>query len=81
MNDFCPFNPYSKMEDHHITSSTGTVHPLPISYYVKQSIASRSTLWRWRQEGLRILKVGGRAYISPTELVRFMEKKHEETNL
>ena len=66
------------MNNHNTTSSSGTVHPLPLSYYVNQNIASRSTLWRWGQKGLKILKVGGRAYLSPIELTRFMEAEHEE---
>ena len=57
------------------TPSPGAFHPLPLSYYIKQRIASRSTLWRWSQEGLRILRVGGRTYLSPSELTRFMLEK------
>ena len=59
--------------------SSGEVHPLPLSYYTKQQIASRSTFWRWSKEGLRILRVGGRTYLSPSELTRFMLEKDELT--
>lgn len=65
------------MESYSTSSSLAVVHPLPLSYYIKKRIASRSTLWRWSQEGLKILKVGGRSYLSPSELTRFMEEKHQ----
>ena len=67
------------MNNHAIESSRGNEHPLPLSHYIDLHIASRSTLWRWNKEGLKILKVGGRSYISPAEITRFMEAKHEET--
>jgi hypothetical protein len=66
------------MKIHDTTSSPGYVHPMPLTYYIDLNIASRATLWRWRQQGLKILKVGGRAYLAPSELTRFMEAKHEE---
>jgi len=51
------------------------VHPLPLSYYVENGIASRATLWRWGKQGLRILRVGGRSYIHPADLTAFMERE------
>lgn len=66
------------MKNHDTISSPSNVHPMPLTYYIDLNIASRATLWRWRQQGLKILKVGGRAYLAPSELTRFMEAKHEE---
>ena len=51
------------------------VHPLPLSYYINNGIASRATLWRWGKQGLRILRVGGRSYIHPADLTAFMERE------
>ena len=51
------------------------VHPLPLSYYINNGIASRATLWRWGKQGLRILRVGGRSYIHPSDLTAFMERE------
>jgi hypothetical protein len=78
MNDFRPFHLIGNMKNHDTTPSSGNVHPLPLSYYIKQNIASRTTLWRWHQQGLKILRVVGRSYLCPKELTRFMESKHEE---
>ena len=54
--------------------AAGGIHPLPLSYYIQKSIASRATLWRWGKQGLRILRVGGRSYIHPSDLTAFMER-------
>ena len=51
------------------------VHPLPLSYYIQNGIASRATLWRWGKLGLRILRVGGRSYIHPADLTAFMVRE------
>ena len=55
--------------------AVGGVHPLPLSYYIQNGIASRATLWRWGKQGLRILRVGGRSYIHPADLTAFMERE------
>ena len=55
--------------------AAGGIHPLPLSYYIQKSIASRATLWRWGKQGLRILRVGGRSYIHPADLTAFMERE------
>ncbi len=55
--------------------AAGDVHPLPLSYYIQNGIASRATLWRWGKQGLRILRVGGRSYIHPSDLTAFMERE------
>ena len=65
------------MTTHANEPSRGNAHPLPLSYYIAQNIASRSTLWRWSREGLKLLRVGGRTYLAADELTRFMEAKHK----
>ena len=55
--------------------AAGGVHPLPLSYFIQNGIASRATLWRWGKQGLRILRVGGRSYIHPSDLTAFMERE------
>ena len=55
--------------------AAGGVHPLPFSYFIQNGIASRATLWRWGKQGLRILRVGGRSYIHPSDLTAFMERE------
>ena len=55
--------------------AAGGVHPLPLSYYIQNGIASRATLWRWGKQGLRILRVGGRSYIHSADLTAFMEQE------
>ena len=53
--------------------------PLPIDFYVnKIRLCSRTTLWRWTQQGLRTHQVGGRVYISQADLQRFFNGKSGE---
>ena len=47
--------------------------PLPERYYRRLGIASRSTFQRWENQGLKILKIGGRRFIFPSVLKSFME--------
>lgn len=50
--------------------------PLPEDHFRRLGIASRPTFYRWEQEGLDVLRVGGRRFIYPSELRRFMEQKN-----
>jgi len=52
--------------------------PLPEDYYRRLGIASRPTFYRWGKAGLRVLHVGGRRYIYPSDLREFMETKSAE---
>jgi hypothetical protein len=54
--------------------------PLPIDFYTGLNIASRSTLWRWQQAGLKVLKEGNRIYVVPADLVAFLARNAEETD-
>ena len=54
--------------------------PLPISFYTGLDIASRSTLWRWQQAGLTVLKEGNRIYVVPADLRAFLTRNTAETN-
>jgi len=63
------------VDDSFQSGAAGGLHPLPLSYYIRNGIASRATLWRWGKQGLRILRVGGRSYIHPADLTAFMERE------
>ncbi len=45
---------------------------MPLAFYAGIGIASRSTLWRWEAEGLRIIRKGGRTYVQPADLRAFL---------
>ncbi|MGE4615297.1 MAG: hypothetical protein AAEJ46_13260 [Planctomycetota bacterium] len=51
--------------------------PLPIDFYVGLNIASRSTLWRWQQDGLKVLKEGNRIYVVPADLRAFLARNDQ----
>ena len=50
--------------------------PLPVSHYQKTHELSRTTLWRMEKQGLRILHVGGKRFIRPSEWAAFLEMQH-----
>lgn len=52
--------------------------PLPEDRFRRLGVASRPTFFRWEREGLEVLRVGGRRFIYPSELKRFMEKKNTD---
>ena len=52
--------------------------PLPIDFYVNRlELASRTTLWRWTKEGLKTHRIGGRVYVSQSDLQKFMVEHSE----
>ena len=51
--------------------------PMPLSFYVNLKIASRTLLWRWEKDGLRVLRKGGRTYITPDDLSAFLSGNNE----
>jgi len=51
--------------------------PLPIDFYTGLNIASRSTLWRWQQAGLKVLKEGNRIYVVPADLRAFLARNDQ----
>jgi hypothetical protein len=53
--------------------------PMPLGFYTNLNIASRTTIWRWEKEGLRIVREGGRTYLIPDDLVAFLTRNAEET--
>ena len=55
--------------------------PLPISFYTGLDIASRSTLWRWQQAGLTVLKEGNRVYVTPEDVKAFLQRNKESAQL
>ena len=48
--------------------------PLPEKHFREMGIGSRATFWRGARAGLRVLHVGGRRFIRPSELEAFIEK-------
>ena len=56
--------------------SEQTELPLPEDHFRKRGIASRPTFYRWEKLGLRVLRVGGRRFIYPSELRDFLEQQN-----
>ena len=50
--------------------------PLPIEHYIRTQNTSRTTIWRWEIQGLRILHVGGKRFIRPSDWSAFCEGQH-----
>lgn len=50
--------------------------PPPVSYYQTTYGVSRTTLWRYEQQGLKILHVGGKRFIRPSDWSAFLESQH-----
>lgn len=54
--------------------------PLPVSYYQTTYGVSRTSLWRMEtQQGLRILHVGGKRFIRPSDWNAFLENQHAKS--
>ena len=49
--------------------------PVPLSWYIDEGYASRTQFWRWRRQGLRILHVGGKRFIRPSDLAAFLAER------
>tara|TARA_B100001146_G_C15981588_1_gene348602 strand:+ start:264 stop:440 length:177 start_codon:yes stop_codon:yes gene_type:complete len=54
--------------------------PMPLGFYTDLNIASRTTIWRWEKEGLRVVRKGGRTYLSPEDFRAFITRKDHETD-
>lgn len=59
----------------HETNFPQTELPLPEANFRAQGIGSRATFYRWEKLGLRVLHVGGRRFIRPSELAVFLERQ------
>lgn len=54
--------------------------PLPVAHYIRTQGISRTTLWRYEtQLGLRILHVGGKRFIRPSDWTAFLEGQQAKT--
>ena len=51
--------------------------PMPVTFYSENNIASRTSLWRWEVEGLRIIRKGGRTYVCPQDLREFLLREND----
>lgn len=49
--------------------------PLPLDFFLRRYGLSRTTVWRWRKQGLPMLQVGAKIFCRESELVRFMETR------
>jgi len=52
--------------------------PMPLGFYSEHGIASRTTIWRWESEGLRVIREGGRTYLIPEDLRSFLLRNKPE---
>lgn len=50
--------------------------PLPVEHWMRTHNTSRTTIWRWEAQGLRILHVGGKRFIRPSDWNAFLEGQH-----
>ena len=50
--------------------------PLPVAHYLRTQDISRTTLWRMETNGLRILHVGGKRFIRPSDWTDFLERQN-----
>ena len=69
--------PHNKrqMNTNSITVQPNPHTPMPLEYYYETlGLTSRSNLWRWTKQGLRVVRVGGRVYITQADLQRFMNE-------
>ena len=46
---------------------------LRVKDIMKKYCVSKTTIYRWRQQGLPIIKVGRITYIEETELIKFIK--------
>tara|TARA_B100001971_G_C18056644_1_gene465680 strand:- start:502 stop:717 length:216 start_codon:yes stop_codon:yes gene_type:complete len=52
--------------------------PMPMDYYINRlALVSRTTFWKWTKQGLKTTRIGGRVFVSQTDLQRFMEEQDE----
>lgn len=47
--------------------------PMPEAHFRSLGIGSRATFFRWGKLGLKVLKIGGRRFIRPSDLAQFLE--------
>lgn len=47
--------------------------PLPLSFFLGRYRISRTTLRRWRKQGLRTIQIGAKLFCRESEFVRWME--------
>jgi hypothetical protein len=49
--------------------------PLPVTHWQRTHDISRTTMWRLERKGLRILHVGDKRFIRPSDWVAFIEQQ------
>jgi len=58
--------------DHHDT-------PLPLDYYERKYGLSRTTLWRYRHDGLASLAVGAKIFVREADFIAFLKGRNGQT--
>lgn len=53
--------------------------PLPLDFYGRKYLLSRTTLWRYEKAGLPVLRVGGKCFIRESAFVAFLEMMNGKT--
>lgn len=53
--------------------------PLPVEHWMRTTNTSRTTIWRWETQGLRILHVGGKRFVRPSDWNAFLETQHAKS--
>jgi len=48
--------------------------PLPQDFFERKYGSSRTTLWRYRKEGLPVIKVGAKIFIRESDFISFLER-------
>jgi hypothetical protein len=47
--------------------------PMPLDFFLRRYDISRTTVWRWRKNGLPTLRVGAKIFCRESDFVHFME--------
>lgn len=52
--------------------------PMPLDFFLRRYGISRTTAWRWEKMRLRILHVGGKRFIRPSDWAAFIEQQNSK---
>ena len=62
------------MKENKIAAEAGEM-PVPLSRYINEGYGSRTQFWRWQKLGLKVLRVGGKRFIRPSDLAAFLAEQ------
>lgn len=52
-------------------------YPLPLDFFLNRYGISRTTAWRWRANGLPVLKVGAKLFCRESAFVAFLKQQND----